>query len=110
MPERHLAEALTNPWYKLIYSLMISIFWSTCDFFRSEKFDPALHQAMMQKTEPDKQEGSVLEEFQTGYKLNGRVIRPSKVVVNKAPAEQESNAAEESTDKESNANDTTDAE
>ena len=48
-----------------------------------EKFDPALHQAIMQKAEPDRQENVVLEEFQTGYKLNGRVIRPSKVVVNK---------------------------
>jgi len=48
-----------------------------------EKFDPALHQAMMQREEPDKENGIVLEEFQKGYKLNGRVIRPSKVVVNK---------------------------
>ncbi len=48
-----------------------------------EKFDPALHEAMMQKTEPEKEDNIVLEEFQKGYKLNGRVIRPSKVVVNK---------------------------
>jgi molecular chaperone GrpE len=48
-----------------------------------EKFDPALHEAMMQKTEPEQKENIVLEEFQTGYKLNGRVIRPSKVIVNK---------------------------
>lgn len=53
-----------------------------------EKFDPALHQAMMQKSEPDKQENTVLEEFQKGYKLNGRVIRPSKVVVSKLPPTQ----------------------
>lgn len=48
-----------------------------------EKFDPALHQAMMQKAEPEQEENIVLEEFQKGYKLNGRVIRPSKVIVNK---------------------------
>jgi len=53
-----------------------------------EKFDPALHQAMMQKAEPKQQEGIILEEFQKGYKLNGRVIRPSKVIVNKLPSEQ----------------------
>ena len=29
-----------------------------------------------------------MEEFQKGYKLNGRTIRPSKVVVNKLPEEQ----------------------
>lgn len=48
-----------------------------------EIFDPALHEAMMQKTEKEKEENIVLEEFQKGYKLNGRVIRPSKVIVNK---------------------------
>jgi len=53
-----------------------------------EKFDPALHQAMMQQAEPEQEEDIVLEEFQTGYKLNGRVIRPSKVIVNKLPSEQ----------------------
>ncbi len=53
-----------------------------------EKFDPALHEAMTQKTEPGKEENIVLEEFQTGYKLNGRVIRPSRVIVNKPPRQQ----------------------
>jgi len=53
-----------------------------------EKFDPALHEAMTQKTEPGKEENIVLEEFQTGYKLNGRAIRPSRVIVNKPPREQ----------------------
>ena len=48
-----------------------------------EHFDPALHEAMMQRHEPEQQENIVLEEFQKGYKLNGRVIRPSKVIVNK---------------------------
>ena len=54
-----------------------------------EKFDPALHQAMMQKADPDEQDNIVLEEFQKGYKLNGRVIRPSKVVVNKKTEDRE---------------------
>ncbi len=53
-----------------------------------EIFDPAVHQAMMQRAEPEKKEGIVLEEFQKGYSLNGRVIRPSKVIVNKLPAEE----------------------
>jgi molecular chaperone GrpE len=54
-----------------------------------EKFNPASHQAMIQKTEPDKEDNVVLEEFQKGYKLNGRVIRPSKVIVNKLQPEEE---------------------
>ncbi len=67
---------------------------------QGEKFDPALHQAMTQRAEPDEQENTVLEEFQKGYRLNGRVIRPSKVIVNKLATEQkelqqEGEAAEE---------------
>jgi molecular chaperone GrpE len=60
-----------------------------------ETFDPSMHEAMMQKTEPDKQENIVLEEFQKGYKLNGRVIRPSKVIVNKPTPEQPTQQQEE---------------
>ena len=54
-----------------------------------EKFDPSVHQALTQRSDPEKPDGVVLEEFQAGYKLNGRVIRPSKVVVNKVTAENE---------------------
>ena len=54
-----------------------------------EKFDPALHEVIMQRAEPDREENIVLEEFQKGYKLNGRVIRPSRVIINKLPSTQE---------------------
>jgi len=54
-----------------------------------EKFDPALHEVIMQRAEPDREENIVLEEFQKGYKLNGRVIRPSRVIINKLPLEQQ---------------------
>lgn len=53
-----------------------------------EIFDPALHEAIMQKTQPQQEENTILEVFQKGYKLNGRVIRPSRVIVNKLQAEQ----------------------
>ena len=49
---------------------------------QDEKFDPAQHEAMMRREEPDKEDGVVLEEFQKGYRLHDRVIRPCKVVVN----------------------------
>jgi len=61
---------------------------------QGEAFDPALHQAMSQKAEPDKEENTVLEEFQKGYKLNGRVIRPSKVIVNKLPSKEKTQEQE----------------
>ena len=56
-----------------------------------EKFDPALHEAMMQRSEPEREDNIVLEEFQKGYKLNGRVIRPSKVIVNRIASKKNSN-------------------
>lgn len=60
-----------------------------------EVFNPALHEAMMQKNEPEQEENIVLEEFQKGYTLNGRVIRPAKVIVNKLTQEQPAKQNEE---------------
>lgn len=51
-----------------------------------KKFDPLLHEAITQRAEDDKEDNIVLEENQRGYKLAGRVIRPSKVIVNKLKA------------------------
>jgi molecular chaperone GrpE len=65
-----------------------------------EKFDPALHEVIMQKAEPEKGENVVLEELQKGYKLNGRVIRPSRVIVNKLPSAQEVPPEQEQTEQE----------
>jgi molecular chaperone GrpE len=53
-----------------------------------EKFDPSMHEAMMRRSEPEREDNTVLEEFRKGYKLNDRIIRPSKVVVNKLETEQ----------------------
>jgi molecular chaperone GrpE len=60
-----------------------------------EKFDPAVHQAIMQRADADKEDGVVLEEFQRGYKLNDRTIRPSKVIVNNLAAEPQGEDEEE---------------
>ncbi len=48
-----------------------------------EKFDPVFHQALTQRSEPDKEEMIVLDEFRKGYKLGDKVLRPSIVIVNK---------------------------
>ena len=50
-----------------------------------KRFDPVLHQAIRQQSDPGKEQNIVLEEFQKGYKLNDWVIRPSMVIVNKLP-------------------------
>ncbi|MHC4680509.1 MAG: nucleotide exchange factor GrpE [Planctomycetota bacterium] len=53
-----------------------------------QEFNPAVHEAMTQRTDPKREQNIVLEEFQKGYKLNGRVIRPSMVIVNRLPAQE----------------------
>jgi molecular chaperone GrpE len=51
-------------------------------------FDPAMHEAML-VVETDKHEpNQVLEEFQKGYLLNNRLIRPATVSVSKPPDEE----------------------
>ena len=60
-----------------------------------QAFDPSMHEALQRKTENNKEDNIILEEFQKGYKLNDRVIRPSKVAVNKLPKEEEDNISED---------------
>ncbi len=47
-------------------------------------FDPQLHQAMSMIESPDAEPNTVLNVFQKGYTLNGRLVRPAMVVVSKA--------------------------
>ncbi|MBW3113052.1 MULTISPECIES: nucleotide exchange factor GrpE [Bacillaceae] len=46
-----------------------------------QEFDPHLHQAVMQVEDENFDSNVVVEEFQKGYKLKDRVIRPSMVKV-----------------------------
>ncbi|PXF64105.1 nucleotide exchange factor GrpE [Kangiella spongicola] len=46
-----------------------------------EVFDPQLHEAMTMVPSPDHEKNTVIDVFQKGYSLNGRVIRPARVVV-----------------------------
>ena len=48
-----------------------------------EKFDPFLHEAILQEVDDDHEEDTVLEEIQRGYTLNMKVIRYAKVKVSK---------------------------
>ena len=45
------------------------------------KFDPHVHQAMMEQEAPDVEPGAVVQSVQAGYELYGRVVRPAMVVV-----------------------------
>ena len=50
-----------------------------------EQLDPELHEVVSYVETDEKPENIIVEEVQRGYTLNGRVIRPSLVVVSKLP-------------------------
>jgi len=50
-----------------------------------EPFDPELHEAMTMQPSADVEPGTVVTVFQKGYSLNGRLLRPARVVVASEP-------------------------
>ncbi|MCB1163387.1 MAG: nucleotide exchange factor GrpE [Candidatus Krumholzibacteriia bacterium] len=46
-----------------------------------ERFDPRVHEALIQLPNTDAEKGVVVQELQRGYRLGEHVIRPSKVAV-----------------------------
>ena len=48
-------------------------------------FDPTLHEAVMVQDSTTAAPDSVLQVLQSGYQLNGRLLRPARVIVARAP-------------------------
>ena len=53
---------------------------------QGEPFDPSRHEAMMRQESTTAEPNSVLQVVQSGYELNGRLLRPARVIVSRAPA------------------------
>tara|TARA_B100000965_G_C19461654_1_gene700003 strand:+ start:74 stop:751 length:678 start_codon:yes stop_codon:yes gene_type:complete len=71
---------------------------------KDKKFDPNLHQAMMEIENNDLDEGIIVQEIQSGYMMHDRLLRPAMVGVSKKPKQ---NAEKESdSDKSTNKKDT----
>ena len=49
-----------------------------------EPFDPAFHQAMSQEVSVDQPPNTVVQEYQKGYLIHDRLLRPAMVVVSKS--------------------------
>lgn len=47
-----------------------------------KKFNPHLHEAV-REVESESDDGIIIDELQTGFELNGKVIRPSQVIISK---------------------------
>lgn len=50
-----------------------------------QAFDPALHEAMAMQPSADHPPHTVLQVVQKGWLLNGRLLRPARVIVSSAP-------------------------
>jgi molecular chaperone GrpE len=48
-----------------------------------ENFDPELHEALSTRPDEGAKSGVVLETVEKGYRLNGQILRPARVVVSK---------------------------
>ena len=71
--------------------LTLKSFFDVLGRFKVEVVDPAgqpfdadLHQAVSMVPNPDLEPNTVMDVFQKGYTLNGRLVRPAMVVVSKA--------------------------
>ena len=49
-----------------------------------QPFDPNWHEAMVAQESRDLPPNTVIEVIQKGYSLNGRLLRPARVIVSKA--------------------------
>jgi molecular chaperone GrpE len=50
-----------------------------------QPFDPEWHEAMVAQESAERPPNTVLTVIQKGYSLNGRLLRPARVIVSKAP-------------------------
>ena len=60
----------------------------------NQKFDPNLHQAMMEVERDDLDEGIVVQEIQTGYMMHDRLLRPAMVGVSKKTKQEKASRAD----------------
>lgn len=61
---------------------------------KGERFDPTVHEATAQIPTDDYEEGTVMAEFQKGYFVHDRLLRPAMVAVAGPPPESEGEAEE----------------
>ena len=90
--ERAITMPVEGEESKTLMQGMEMVYRSLLDAFKKEgvepieavgkEFDPHLHHGVMQVENPDFGSNVVVEEFQKGYMLKDRVIRPSMVKVN----------------------------
>jgi molecular chaperone GrpE len=77
--EKHLAEGV-----RLVHSELIAVLERNgVEQFdpKGESFDPSFHEALSTRSEEGAGSGMVLDVIEKGYRSNGTVLRPARVVV-----------------------------
>ena len=77
--ERHLAEGV-----HLVHSELLAVLERNgIEQFdpRGDRFDPGEHEALSMRSEEGSEPGVVLDVMEKGYRSNGNVLRPARVVV-----------------------------
>ena len=77
--EQHLAEGV-----RLVHSELLAVLERNgVEQFdpRGESFDPEIHEALSTRSEGGAEPGTVLDVVEKGYRANGAVLRPARVVV-----------------------------
>jgi len=77
--ERHLAEGV-----RLVHSELLAVLERNgVEQFdpEGESFDPEVHEALSTRSEDGSEPGTVLDVVEKGYRANGIVLRPARVVV-----------------------------
>jgi molecular chaperone GrpE len=81
--------ASSNPWYEgmeAIHERMLTVLaqFGVRPFVpQGETFDPARHEAVATANLPDQPEGRIVEVVTTGYLLDGKILRPARVIAAK---------------------------
>lgn len=75
-------ELIFSQFYELLEKKGLKVIES-----EGKKFDPCLHEALLKDENADFEQDMITEELQKGYLLGDKVLRHSKVKVNKKPAE-----------------------
>jgi molecular chaperone GrpE len=70
-------RAVYSAWENVLYSVGLE------KIPTAGTFDPVLHEAVGQMEKEGAVSGDILATHQTGWKLNGKVIRPAKVIISK---------------------------
>lgn len=59
-----------------------------------DKFDPMWHDAVAYENNEETAEGIIIKQWNCGYKMGDRLLRPARVIVSSGPAQAEEPAAE----------------